>query len=165
MEITRVGFGSWGISGPGWRYAWGPQDDAESIATIRHAVEQGVNWIDTAAVYGLGHSEEVVAKALADLPEADRPFVFTKLGLSWDDNDPASPPVRDMSPASVRREVEASLRRLNVERIDLYQVHWRGAAGSTKKGPPPPTIAGAGTSQVCSYSLARSPASWARMAA
>jgi len=129
MEITRVGFGSWGISGPGWRYAWGPQDDEESIATIRHAVEQGVNWIDTAAVYGLGHSEEVVAKALADLPEADRPFVFTKLGLAWDENDPASPPVRDMSPASVRREVEASLRRLNVERIDLYQVHWPAEDG------------------------------------
>ncbi|MFG1998268.1 aldo/keto reductase [Spirillospora sp. NPDC048911] len=129
MEITRVGFGSWGISGPGWRYAWGPQDDADSVATIRYAIEQGVNWIDTAAVYGLGHSEEIVAKALADLPEADRPFVFTKLGLAWDENDRTAPPRREMSPAGVRREVEGSLRRLGVERIDLYQVHWPAEDG------------------------------------
>ncbi|MFI7638974.1 aldo/keto reductase [Nonomuraea sp. NPDC049400] len=122
MSISRVGFGAWAIGGAGWRYAWGAQDDADSIATIHRAVEAGVNWIDTAAVYGLGHSEEVVAKALATLPEADRPYVFTKAGLVWDENDRLAAPVRTM--AQVRREVEDSLRRLNVERIDLYQVHY-----------------------------------------
>ncbi|MBF6173349.1 aldo/keto reductase [Nocardia blacklockiae] len=124
MHISRLGFGAWAVGGAGWRYAWGGQDDAESIATIRRAVEAGVNWIDTAAVYGLGHSEEVVAKALAGLPEADRPYLFTKVGLVWDENDRGASPIRTMAAASVRREVEASLRRLNVERIDLYQVHW-----------------------------------------
>lgn len=130
MEITAVGFGAWAIGGSGWKYAWGGQDDAESAAAIRHAVERGVNWIDTAAVYGLGHSEEVVARALADLPPADRPHVFTKCGLVWDESDRAAEPQRVMSPASVRREVEASLRRLGVERIDLYQVHWPADDGT-----------------------------------
>lgn len=108
----------------GLRFAWGGQDDADSIATIRRSVEAGVNWIDTAAVYGLGHSEEVVAKAIHALPEADRPFVFTKAGLVCDENDRAAAPKRIMAAAGVRRELEDSLRRLNVERIDLYQVHW-----------------------------------------
>jgi aryl-alcohol dehydrogenase-like predicted oxidoreductase len=124
MEITRTGFGSWAVAGSGWRFGWGATDDAESIAAIRHAVGAGVNWIDTAAVYGLGHSEELVGKAIAALPEGERPYVFTKAGLVWDPADPQASPRRIMKPASVRREVEDSLRRLGVERIDLYQVHY-----------------------------------------
>ncbi len=130
MSITRVGFGAWAIGGGGWTYAWGPQDDDASVAAIRHAVESGVNWLDTAAVYGLGHSEEVVARALRDLPEADRPYVFTKCGLVWDPADRAIEPRQVASPASIRREVEDSLRRLRVERIDLYQVHWPPTDGT-----------------------------------
>ena len=87
MDITTVGFGAWAIGGGGWQFAWGAQDDEESIAGIRHAVESGINWIDTAAIYGLGHSEEVVARALDGIPEADRPYVFTKGGVIWDPAD------------------------------------------------------------------------------
>ncbi|NUP78244.1 MAG: hypothetical protein HOV96_11935 [Nonomuraea sp.] len=123
MEITRVGLGSWAVAGSGWRFGWGATHDAESVATIRHAVARGVNWIDTAAVYGLGHAEELVGKAVADLPEADRPYLFTKAGLVWNPDDPQAAPRRIMKPASVRRELEDSLRRLDVDRIDLYQVH------------------------------------------
>ena len=130
MHLTRAGFGAWAIGGGGWAYAWGNQDDDASIAAIRHAVESGVNWIDTAAVYGLGHSEEVVAAALAGLPEADRPFVFTKGGLVWDPADRSAAPRRIGAPASLRTEVEASLRRLRVERIDLYQMHWPAEDGT-----------------------------------
>jgi aryl-alcohol dehydrogenase-like predicted oxidoreductase len=130
MHLTRVGFGAWAIGGGDWAYAWGNQDDAASIAAIRHAVESGINWIDTAAVYGLGHSEEVVAAALADLPEADRPYVFTKGGLVWDPADRSAEPRRVGAPASIRTEVEASLRRLRVERIDLYQMHWPAEDGT-----------------------------------
>jgi aryl-alcohol dehydrogenase-like predicted oxidoreductase len=130
MSITRVGFGAWAIGGGGWAFAWGDQDDADSVAAIRHAVESGINWVDTAAVYGLGHSEEVVARALRDLPAADRPYVFTKGGLIWDDADPNKPAQRVGNPASLRREVEASLRRLQVERIDLYQLHWPAEDGT-----------------------------------
>ena len=130
MHLTRVGFGAWAIGGGDWAYAWGDQDDAASIAAIRHAVESGVNWIDTAAVYGLGHSEEVVAAALAGIPEADRPYVFTKGGLVWDPADRSSAPRRVGNPASLRAEVEASLRRLRVERIDLYQMHWPAEDGT-----------------------------------
>src|SRR5207244_2958144 len=115
MRITRVGFGAWAIGGGGWTFAWGNQDDADSIAAIRHAVERGINWIDTAAVYGLGHSEEIVARALSDFPADDRPYVFTKAGLVWDEHDRAAPPRRLGDPLSIRREVEASLRRLDVE--------------------------------------------------
>jgi aryl-alcohol dehydrogenase-like predicted oxidoreductase len=124
MLITSVGFGAWAISGSGWSFAWGSQDDADSIATIHRAVEAGVNWIDTAASYGLGHSEVIVGRALAGLPAADRPLVFTKCGLVWDEADPSIPARRILTPTSVRRELDASLRRLRVERIDLYQVHW-----------------------------------------
>jgi aryl-alcohol dehydrogenase-like predicted oxidoreductase len=124
MRITRVGFGAWAIGGGGWQFAWGAQDDAASIAAIRHAVERGINWIDTAAVYGLGHSEEIVAEALRDIPLPDRPYIFTKAGLVWDDHDRTAPPRRVGDPASIRREVEGSLARLGVERIDLYQMHW-----------------------------------------
>jgi len=124
MEITRVGFGAWAVGGAGYAFGWGAQEDDESVAAIRHAVERGVNWIDTAAVYGLGHSEEVVARALRGLAADDRPYVFTKCGLVWDERDPEAPPRRAGDPASIRRELEASLRRLEVERIDLYQMHW-----------------------------------------
>jgi aryl-alcohol dehydrogenase-like predicted oxidoreductase len=130
MAITRAGFGAWAIGGGGWAFAWGDQDDADSVAAIRHAVESGINWVDTAAVYGLGHSEEVVARALRDLPEADRPYVFTKGGLVWDETDRSRAPRRVGSPASLRREVGASLRRLGVERIDLYQMHWPAEDGT-----------------------------------
>ena len=130
MHLTRAGFGAWAIGGGDWAYAWGNQDDTASIAAIRHAVESGINWIDTAAVYGLGHSEEVVAAALAGLPEADRPYVFTKGGLVWDRADRSAAPRRVGAPGSIRAEVEASLRRLRVERIDLYQMHWPAEDGT-----------------------------------
>jgi len=130
MRITRVGFGAWAIGGGGWSFAWGSQDDADSIGAIRHAVERGINWIDTAAVYGLGHSEEIVARALRDIPADDRPYVFTKAGLVWDDHNRPAPPRRVGDPLSIRREVEASLRRLDVERIDLYQMHWPAEDGT-----------------------------------
>ncbi|MDQ6770879.1 MAG: aldo/keto reductase, partial [Gemmatimonadota bacterium] len=123
MNITRVGFGAWAAGGGDWAFSWGPQDDNESIAAINHAVELGVNWIDTAAVYGLGHSEEVVGRALKKLIPSDRPFVFTKCGLVFDPNDRLKEPIHSLHPESIRKECEASLRRLGVERIDLYQFH------------------------------------------
>lgn len=123
MEITTLGFGAWAIGGGGWAYGWGPQDDSRSIAAIWHAVGRGVNWIDTAAIYGLGHSEEVVGRALREMPAAERPFVFTKGGMIPNRERPYDEPVRDLSPTSIRQEVIASLRRLGVERIDLFQLH------------------------------------------
>lgn len=129
MDITRVGFGAWAIGGE-WAFGWGPQDDDQSITAIRHAIDSGINWIDTAPAYGLGHSEEVVATALRGLPEQDRPLVFTKAGLVWDE-DPKAQPSRVGSPTSLRREVEASLRRLGCDRIDLYQMHWPAQDGTT----------------------------------
>jgi aryl-alcohol dehydrogenase-like predicted oxidoreductase len=130
MEITRVGFGAWAIGGAGWRFGWGSQEDSHSVAAIRHALERGVNWIGTAAIYGLGHSEEVVASALREVPAGRRPYVFTKGGLVWDAANRAADPRGVGSPASLRREVEASLKRLGVERIDLYQMHWPPADGT-----------------------------------
>jgi aryl-alcohol dehydrogenase-like predicted oxidoreductase len=130
MDITRVGFGAWAIGGAGWAFAWGSQDDAESVAAIRHAVDRGINWIDTAAVYGNGHSEEVVGLALREIPPARRPLVFTKCGLVWDEKDPMAQAKRVGRADSLRREVEASLRRLGVERIDLYQMHWPAEDGT-----------------------------------
>ena len=124
MQITRVGFGAWAIGGPDWAAAWGPQDDNQSIAAIRHAVERGINWIDTAAIYGLGHSEEVVRRALKNIPTSRRPYMFTKGGLRWDESDRRAVPQQIGAPDSLRHEVEDSLRRLGVERIDLYQMHW-----------------------------------------
>ena len=123
-EITTVGFGAWAAGGGGWSFGWGPQDDDASIAAIRHALHLGVNWIDTAAVYGLGHSEEVVGRAVKDIPAGERPLIFTKCGLVFDRSRPLEMPKENLQPASIRRELEASLRRLGVERIDLYQFHW-----------------------------------------
>jgi len=124
VQITVTGFGAWALGGGGWAYGWGPQDDNDSIATIRHAGELGINWIDTAAVYGLGHSEEVVGRLLQTLPASHRPSVFTKCGLIWDEHNPKAEPRRVLKPESIRKECDASLRRLGVERIDLYQFHW-----------------------------------------
>ena len=119
MEITSIGVGAWAMGGGGWAFGWGPQDDKESIDAIRAAIDAGVNWIDTAAVYGLGHSEEVVARALEGVTR--HPYIFTKCERVWNDNGEISPSLkRD----SIRRELEASLRRLKVDVIDLYQVHW-----------------------------------------
>ena len=129
MEITRVGFGSWAVGGGDWAVGWGHQEDADSIAAIRHSVRVGVNWIDTAAVYGLGHSEEVVAEALSEIAPSERPLVFTKCGLTWGEDRSASPN-RVGAAASLKRELESSLRRLRVERIDLYQMHWTPTDGS-----------------------------------
>jgi aryl-alcohol dehydrogenase-like predicted oxidoreductase len=119
LYITPIGFGAWAIGGGDWEFAWGPQDDVESVAAIRQALDAGVNWIDTAAVYGLGHSEEVVARALEGMN--NRPYVFTKCSMVWDEHRQIS---RSLRADSIRRECEASLRRLRVETIDLYQVHW-----------------------------------------
>ncbi len=130
MHITRVGFGAWAIGGPDWAVGWGAQDDSASIAAIRHAVDRGINWIDTAAIYGLGHSEEVVRRALADIPASERPYVFTKCGLVWDEANRQAAPRQVGAPVSIRRELEASLRRLDVERIDLYQMHWPAEDGT-----------------------------------
>jgi aryl-alcohol dehydrogenase-like predicted oxidoreductase len=130
MEITTVGFGAWAIGGGGWAFGWGPQDDERSISTIRHAVDRGINWIDTAAVYGLGHSEEVMRRALADMPVEARPYVFTKCGLVWDERDRMASPRQVLRPESIRRECEASLRRLGLDRIDLYQFHWPDEGGT-----------------------------------
>ena len=124
MDITAVGFGAWAIGGGGWAFGWGPQDDADSLATMRRALELGINWIDTAAVYGLGHSEAVVGRLLGELQPGERPLVFTKCGLVWDERNPMTEARRVLKPESIRKEAEASLRRLGVERIDLYQFHW-----------------------------------------
>lgn len=130
LDITVVGFGAWAIGGGDWAFGWGPQDDAASLAAMRHALECGVNWIDTAAVYGLGHSEELVGRLLRSLPAARRPLVFTKCGLVWDERNRMAEARRVLHPDSIRREVEASLRRLGVERIDLYQFHWPDESGT-----------------------------------
>ena len=130
LDITPVGFGAWAIGGGGWSFGWGPQDDTASLAAMRRALELGVNWIDTAAVYGLGHSEELVGQLLQELPQNERPFVFTKGGLVWDEQNRMEEPRRVLKPESIRREVEASLRRLGVERIDLYQFHWPDDTGT-----------------------------------
>ncbi len=130
LEITTVGFGSWAIGGGGWSFGWGPQDDKASANTMRHAIELGINWIDTAAVYGLGHSEQVVGHFLRSLPASERPFIFTKCGLIWDERNQMQEPKRVLKPESIRAECEASLRRLGIERIDLYQFHWPDETGT-----------------------------------
>jgi aryl-alcohol dehydrogenase-like predicted oxidoreductase len=128
--ITSVGFGAWAAGGGDWAFGWGPQDDRDSIAAMRRAVELGVNWIDTAAVYGLGHSEEVVGRFLSEVHVDERPYVFTKCGLVWPEGDRNAMPERELRPESIRRECEASLRRLGIERIDLYQFHWPDESGT-----------------------------------
>ena len=119
LLITPLGFGSWAVGGGGWQFGWGSQDDRESIAAINRALDLGINWIDTAAAYGLGHSEEIVAKALRGRTE--RPYIFTKCSMVWDQEGKIS---HSLKRDSIRREVEDSLRRLQVEAIDLYQIHW-----------------------------------------
>jgi aryl-alcohol dehydrogenase-like predicted oxidoreductase len=120
LSITPIGFGAWAIGGSGWEFGWGEQDDKASVAAIHRALELGVNWIDTAAVYGMGHSEEVVALALRAW-RGPRPYVFTKCGLRWDERGYVH---RNLTADSIRRECEDSLHRLKVDLIDLYQIHW-----------------------------------------
>jgi aryl-alcohol dehydrogenase-like predicted oxidoreductase len=119
LKITSIGVGAWAMGGGDWAFSWGRQEDEQSIAAIHAALDAGVNWIDTAAIYGLGHSEEVVGKAIAGL--AHRPYIFTKCGLVWNEKHEIG---RSLNAASVRRELEASLRRLGIDVVDLYQIHW-----------------------------------------
>jgi aryl-alcohol dehydrogenase-like predicted oxidoreductase len=129
MQITAIGVGAWAIGGGGWAFGWGPQDDAQSIAAIRAALDAGVNWIDTAAVYGLGHSEEVVARALEGIPH--KPYVFTKCERVWNEKGEIS---GSLKADSIRRELEASLRRLKRDVIDLYQIHWPEPEADLEEG-------------------------------
>ena len=119
LDITPIGIGAWAMGGAGWAFAWGPQDDDKSIAAIHAALDVGLNWIDTAAVYGLGHSEEVVGRALQG--RSRKPFVFTKCERIWNENREIK---KSLKADSIRRELEASLRRLQLDTIDLYQIHW-----------------------------------------
>jgi aryl-alcohol dehydrogenase-like predicted oxidoreductase len=143
LALTPIGLGAWAIGGE-WRFGWGHQDDDDSIATIRRALDLGLNWIDTAAIYGLGHSEEVVGKALRGMPQGQRPYVFTKCSLVWDEARNTS---HNLRPASLRKEIEQSLRRLQVERVDLYQIHWP-AWPASPQGHDPGTIEEAWTTLV-----------------
>src|ERR1039457_1017316 len=129
LEITRVGFGTWAIGGGGWEFGWGPQEDEESIQTIHRALELGVNWIDTAAAYGFGHSEEVVGRALVGL--ARRPYVFTKASLVQGTGGQV---VNNLKRDSILAEVEGSLQRLGVDAIDLYQIHWPNPQADIEQG-------------------------------
>jgi aryl-alcohol dehydrogenase-like predicted oxidoreductase len=128
LDISPVGLGAWAIGGGEWQGGWGPQDDTESIAAIHAAVDKGINWIDTAPAYGLGRAEEVVGQAVGDLPERDRPHIFTKCGLVWEPGETSVANV--LAPDSIRRECEDSLRRLGVDVIDLLQVHWPSHDGT-----------------------------------
>jgi len=131
LNITPIGFGAWAIGGGDWQFGWGHQDDADSVAAIHRALELGINWIDTAAVYGLGHSEEVVAKALADWP-GQRPYIFTKCVRVWNEKREIT---TSLKAASIRKECDNSLRRLGVDTIDLYQIHWpAGTSAETEEG-------------------------------
>ncbi|MGZ3667647.1 MAG: aldo/keto reductase [Ktedonobacterales bacterium] len=129
MIITRVGLGTWAIGGGDWVFAWGSQDDQESIAAIHRALDLGINWIDTAAVYGLGHSEEIVGHAIKGRPK--RPFIFTKCSLVWDQSRKVS---NSLKADSVKRECEASLHRLGIDAIDLYQIHWPNPESEIEEG-------------------------------
>lgn len=126
LHITRVGFGAWAIGGGDYAFGWGPQDDDDSIAAIRRALDAGINWIDTAPVYGLGRSERVVARALKELGPSRRPYLFTKCSLVWTDGAIS----HSLKAASLRKEVDDSLQRLACDTIDLYQVHWPSMPGS-----------------------------------
>jgi len=127
LNITSIGIGAWAIGGGEWKYAWGPQNDEVSIAAIRAGLEFGLNWIDTAAVYGLGHSETIVGRAIKGL--RTRPYIFTKCSLVWDQDGNIS---NNLQAASIRREAEDSLKRLGIDTIDLYQIHWPSLNGSTE---------------------------------
>ncbi len=129
LQLTPIGFGAWAIGGGNWEFAWGPQDDNESIAAIHRALDLGINWIDTAAIYGLGHSEEIVARALKTT--SHKPLVFTKCSMRWH---PDRTIYRSLKAASVVEELEGSLRRLGVETIDLYQIHWPNPEAEIEEG-------------------------------
>jgi aryl-alcohol dehydrogenase-like predicted oxidoreductase len=131
LQITPLGVGAWAIGGGGLPFAWGPQDDNESIGAIQTALDRGINWIDTAPVYGLGHSEEIVGRAIKG---RIRPYIFTKCTLVWDPNDPKREVTRTMKRDSIRRECEDSLRRLQIDTIDLYQLHWPDPDNEIEEG-------------------------------
>src|SRR2546428_11410641 len=129
LHITPIGFGSWAVGGGGYQFGWGSQDDEQSIAAINHALDLGINWIDTAAVYGLGHAEEVVARALKG--RAERPYIFTNCERVWNEHGEIS---GSLKAQSIRRECENSLRRLQVDVIDLYQVRWPDPEADIEEG-------------------------------
>ncbi|MBB6146110.1 aryl-alcohol dehydrogenase-like predicted oxidoreductase [Silvibacterium bohemicum] len=129
LHITTIGYGAWAIGGGNWEFAWGAQDDDESVKTIERAIDSGINWIDTAAIYGLGHSEEIVARALKNI--GSKPYVFTKCSMRWNDDRQI---YRSLTAASVQEELENSLRRLNVDTIDLYQIHWPNPETEIEEG-------------------------------
>src|ERR1700692_602615 len=129
LFITPIGFGAWAIGGSGWEFGWGGQGGSDSITPHHEALESGINWIDTAAVYGLGHSEEVVARALEGM--SVRPYVFTKCSMVWDEHRQIG---HNLTADSIRRECEASLRRLKVNTIDLYQIHWPNPDDEIEEG-------------------------------
>ena len=124
LQITRLGFGAWAMDGAGWSFGWGAEEEGDSSAAIRQALDLGTDWIDTATGYDLGHSDEVVGAELCDLSRDDRPYVFTKCGLIFDEGSRSGEARRSRWPASIRQECETSLRRLGVERVDLYRLHW-----------------------------------------
>ena len=128
MQITRIGLGTWAIGGGQWEFAWGPQDDRESIDTIHRALDLGINWIDTAAVYGVGHSEKIVGQTIKG---RERPYIFTKCSMIWDENGKIS---HSLKADSIRREAENSLKRLDIDVIDLYQIHWPDAEPEIEEG-------------------------------
>ena len=134
MRLTAIGFGAWAIGGGDWEYAWGPQDDNDSVAAIQRALDLGINWIDTAAIYGLGHSEEVVGRALQGW--RNKPFVFTKCSMVWSGKflRPGQKISRSLKRDSIRKELEASLRRLQMDAIDLYQIHWPDPENDVEEG-------------------------------
>jgi aryl-alcohol dehydrogenase-like predicted oxidoreductase len=129
LHITRVGFGAWAIGGGNWEFAWGAQDDEESVRSISHALDLGINWIDTAPVYGLGHSEEIVARALRHV--AKKPYVFTKCSMRWTEDRKI---YRSLKAGSLQQEIEGSLARLRVDTIDLYQIHWPNPEDEIEEG-------------------------------
>lgn len=129
LHLTPIGYGAWAIGGGNWEFAWGAQDDDESVRTIERAVDAGINWIDTAAIYGLGHSEEVVAKALRN--SGSKPYIFTKCSMRWSADRQI---YRSLKPKSLQEELENSLRRLNVDTIDLYQIHWPNPEDELEEG-------------------------------
>ncbi len=134
MQITAIGFGAWAIGGGDWQFGWGSQDDNDSVAAIQHALDLGINWIDTAAVYGLGHSEEVVARALEGRQQ--KPYVFTKCSMIWSKKfwQTKDQIHRSLKRDSVRNELESSLRRLKLDVIDLYQIHWPDPEDEIEEG-------------------------------